>query len=85
MHNILKLYTRLNEEDPEVDRLVSFPFFLCKVGKKWKLLVTTWTQSSVITSVADPDPGSGVFLTHGFGMGKKSRSESESLKTIFLG
>jgi len=43
-------------------------------------------------SVADPDPGSGAFLTPGSGMGKKSRSGSrmnipehtaESLETIF--
>ncbi len=43
-------------------------------------------------SVADPDPGSSAFLTHGSGMGKKSRSGSginipnhisESLETIF--
>jgi hypothetical protein len=33
VHNILKLYTRLNEEDPEVDRLVSFPLFFFNVGK----------------------------------------------------
>jgi hypothetical protein len=47
---------------------------------------------SPIISVADPDPGSGTFLTPGSGMGKKSRSGSgmdiqdhisESLKTIF--
>jgi hypothetical protein len=46
----------------------------------------------VYGSVADPDPGSGVFLTPGSGMGKKSRSGSgmnildhisESLETIF--
>ncbi len=31
---------------------------------------------TVATSVADPDPGSGAFLTPGSGMGKKSRSGS---------
>ena len=47
-------------------------------------------------SVADPDPGSGAFLTPGSGMGKKSGSGSgmnnpdqtgisESLETIVLG
>ncbi len=44
------------------------------------------------SSVAEPDPGSGAFLTPGSGMGKNSRSRfrdehfgyiSESLKTIF--
>ncbi len=44
------------------------------------------------TSVADPDPGSGAFLTSGSGMGKQSKSGSgmniphhisESLETIF--
>jgi hypothetical protein len=43
-------------------------------------------------SVADPDPGSGAFLTPGSGMGKKSRSGSgmnflddfsESLENFF--
>ncbi len=46
------------------------------------------------TQCADPDPGSGAFLTHGSGMGKKSRSGSgmtipdkisESLETVFFG
>jgi hypothetical protein len=45
-----------------------------------------------IASVADPDPGSGAFLTPGSGMGKNSGSGSgmnnldhisESLETIF--
>jgi hypothetical protein len=45
-----------------------------------------------LTSVADPDPGSGALLTPGSGMGKKSGSGSgmknldhisESLETIF--
>jgi hypothetical protein len=47
-----------------------------------------------ITSVVDPDPGSGAFLTPESGMGKKSGSRSgmkkpdhicESLKSIFFG
>jgi hypothetical protein len=46
------------------------------------------------SSVADPDPGSGAFLTLGSGMGKKSGAESgmnnpanisEGLETNFLG
>ncbi len=46
-----------------------------------------------ISSVSDPDPGSGAFLTPGSGMGKKSGSGSgmnnldnisESLKNNFL-
>jgi hypothetical protein len=45
------------------------------------------------SNVADPDPGSGAFLTPGSGMGKKSKSGSgmnildhisESLETIFF-
>jgi hypothetical protein len=50
--------------------------------------------STVVASVADPDPGSGAFLTPGSGMvGKKSGPGSgmnhpdhisESLETIFL-
>ncbi len=52
------------------------------------------TQLCTVSSVADPDPGSGAFLTPGPGMGKKSVSGSvmnnrdhisESLETIFLG
>jgi hypothetical protein len=51
------------------------------------------SQSGLLqSSVADPDPGSGAFLTLGSGMGKKSGSGmnnpdhiSESLETIFLG
>jgi hypothetical protein len=45
-----------------------------------------------VASVADPDPGSGAFLTPGSGMGKKSESGmknpdhiSKCLETIFLG
>jgi hypothetical protein len=47
----------------------------------------------LVASVADPDQGSGAFLTPGSGMGKKSGSGSglnnpdhisESLETIFL-
>jgi hypothetical protein len=47
-----------------------------------------------MVSVADPDPGSGAFLTPGSGMGKKPGSGSgmnnpahisESLETIFGG
>ena len=48
------------------------------------------TQTFVKSSVADPDPGSGAFLTPGSGMGKKSGSGtdnpdhiSESLEVIF--
>jgi hypothetical protein len=58
-----------------------------KIGSK------SYGYGTMITSsVADPDPGSGVFLTPGSGMGKKSRSgsgmnipnyNSESLETIF--
>ncbi len=49
-------------------------------------------KMSPLRSVADPDPGSGAFLTPGSGTGKKSRSGSgmnnpynisESLETIF--
>ena len=37
-----------------------------------------------LTSAADPDPGSGAFLTPGSGMGKKSGSESGmSTRIIF--
>jgi hypothetical protein len=37
----------------------------------------------IVISVADPDPGSGAFLTPGSGMGKKSRSGCGSLETNF--
>ncbi len=52
----------------------------------------TQLRSNISSSVADPDPGAGAFLTQGSGMGKKSRSGSgmnisdhisESLGTIF--
>jgi hypothetical protein len=39
---------------------------------------------SKFSSVADPDPGSGAFLTRGSGMGKIQAHISESLETIFL-
>jgi hypothetical protein len=55
------------------------------------LLLTHAHRSQGNTSVEDPDPGSGAFLTPGSGMCKKSGSGmknpdhiSESLETIFL-
>jgi hypothetical protein len=49
--------------------------------KQRSLIHTIWYTASV----ADPDPGSGAFLTTGSGMGKDldPRSFSESLAIIF--
>jgi hypothetical protein len=55
---------------------------------------TQWRGCIPVISVADPDQGSGAFLTPGSGMGKKSGAGSgmnnpdhisESLETIFWG
>ncbi len=52
-----------------------------ETGKEWKPAAQAAPASKpaekkVGTSVADPDPGSGAFLTPGSGMGRKSASGS---------
>jgi hypothetical protein len=63
-----------------------------KVLTRCRPLSSSVTVTVLICSVADPDLGSGAFLTPGSGMGKKSGSGSgmnllnhisESLETIF--
>ncbi len=71
--------------DREVERTTDWRHFLR--GSYWAI-----GSSTIRTRVADPDPGSGAFLTPGSGIGKKSGSGSginnpdyisESLITIF--
>ncbi len=59
--------------EPSMEGAVLSPTFSCLLAK-----VNAWEFNVVIarSSVADPDSGSGAFLTPGSGMGKKSGSGS---------